>query len=74
MDCRTTRDWLLQADHPGRLDDGPGGLAGHVVGCGRCRRLAHVLARIEAEVRHEPVPPDADAARSSNRCDLCAVV
>jgi hypothetical protein len=63
MDCRTTRDWLLQAENPARLDDGPGGLAGHVVRCGRCRRVAHVLARIESEVRHQPVPADADGAR-----------
>jgi hypothetical protein len=63
MDCQSTREWLLQAEYPGRLDDGPGGLARHVVSCGRCRRLAHVLTRIEADVRRQPVPAGADAAR-----------
>ena len=48
MDCRSARDWLLQAEDPCRLDDGPEGLAGHVVNCSVCRRQAHVLGRLEA--------------------------
>ncbi len=67
MDCRTTRDWLLQANDPRCLDDGPGGLAGHVVACERCRRFAHVLARIESDFRQQPVPPESEAARQRFR-------
>jgi hypothetical protein len=65
MNCRSARDWLLQAEAPCRLDDGPGGLAGHVVGCSVCRRMVRVLGRIEAGYREQPLPAAADRAREA---------
>jgi hypothetical protein len=65
MDCRSARDWLLQAEDPCRLDDGPEGLAGHVVNCSLCRRQAHVLGRLEAGYRDQPLPAAADRAREA---------
>jgi hypothetical protein len=53
MDCSTTRDFLLQAEHPTRLEDVPPELAAHVETCPSCRRLADRLERFEQRYRDE---------------------
>jgi hypothetical protein len=63
MDCPAARDWLLQAEWPGRLDDGPDGLAEHVVRCPACQRLVSRLARLEVEHRARALPTGAEQAR-----------
>jgi hypothetical protein len=63
MDCSAARDWLLQAEWPGRLDDGPDGLAAHVVRCPDCQRLARRLEALELEHRARPLPTGAELAR-----------
>jgi hypothetical protein len=65
MDCRATRDWLLQAEYPARLDDGPAGLAAHVAGCDACRRLLGELQRLEADYSALPLPASAEHARDA---------
>src|SRR4051794_16483052 len=56
MDCHNARDWLLDAEAPGRLDDGPAGLAAHVQTCPSCRHLAGRLDNLEQCYRDELGP------------------
>ncbi len=56
MDCRNARDWLLEAEAPGRLDGAPDGLAAHVQACPSCRRLADRLDALEQGYRDELRP------------------
>jgi hypothetical protein len=63
MDCHNARDWLLDAEAPGRLEDAPAGLAAHVEACVSCRRLAGRLDALEQSYRDELRPLTGETGR-----------
>jgi hypothetical protein len=62
MTCAAIRDWLLNADHPGRPIPA---VAAHLHTCPACRDYADRLERLEADYRTAPIPDFATAARAA---------
>jgi hypothetical protein len=63
MDCRESREWLLQADDPRPERCHVAGVKDHLASCPNCRSLSAELIGLQDAWRDIPLPASADAAR-----------
>ena len=64
MDCRQIHEWLLDAEDPREPQGTPEQLA-HLQQCTECHELSAKLIRLETAWRDQPVPDEAELARTA---------